>query len=492
MPQGNKNKILLFLAVFTVLIIAVSSLNREETAFNVSSQGEHYSITLTDDGFTPRELTVHIGDRVTFRTERGKEFWPASDLHPTHTIYSEFDPRRPIPPDETWSFTFDRVGVWNLHDHLSPNYRGTITVLDGVSDASVSDCSADLGEKQNCWQKNIESAIDTGGVDAAFTLFGRYYEGEPDFSPYCHDFMHIIGDAAYSEFAETGKTELNEYASYCAYGFYHGFLEAMVYTTGDVSEARDFCTYAQRERGGDTEGACYHGIGHGIADGSDPRTWGDAEAMISASLALCEDVGVTEYFVNRCASGVFNSLGIFYDNPDYEKYDLHIDRADPYAICRVQKKEYFRTPCYQELDTTVLRLNDWNLKKGLDLAQNIKDDGDSAEAVESLVSFSFWNDHNKMSDEEAVALCRSLEGRSVIPCLKGFSTGLIEFDSLKNKYRRGILFCEHDLLSDNEVRECFERTIPYVRRIVDSDGLREVCAGLEISNTYRDKLCNAT
>jgi plastocyanin len=87
-------------------------------------------ITLTSDGFSPTELAIKRGETVTFRTTAGKRFWPASNLHPSHALYADFDPKEPVAPDASWSFTFDRTGEWRFHDHLAPYYTGTITVTE--------------------------------------------------------------------------------------------------------------------------------------------------------------------------------------------------------------------------------------------------------------------------------------------------------------------------------------------------------------------------
>ena len=85
-------------------------------------------ITLTPDGFTPDTVTIRAGETVTFKTTTGKIFWPASNLHPSHQLYPEFDPLEPIKPENVWGFTFKKVGVWKFHDHLSPYFTGVITV----------------------------------------------------------------------------------------------------------------------------------------------------------------------------------------------------------------------------------------------------------------------------------------------------------------------------------------------------------------------------
>ena len=56
-------------------------------------------IVLTDKGFEPQEVWVRAGGMVTFTTDRGRLFWPASDPHPSHSIYPDFDPRTPVAAD---------------------------------------------------------------------------------------------------------------------------------------------------------------------------------------------------------------------------------------------------------------------------------------------------------------------------------------------------------------------------------------------------------
>ena len=76
----------------------------------------------------PTELTISHGDTVRFINSSGNYHWPASDLHPTHGIYPDFDPRRPIAVNGVWESTFDRLGEWRFHDHLKANIVGTINV----------------------------------------------------------------------------------------------------------------------------------------------------------------------------------------------------------------------------------------------------------------------------------------------------------------------------------------------------------------------------
>ena len=134
-----KNNFLYILAFFVILIsgefFLLSGLGLAKNPSNGSNSevgvlsGKGYTIKLREDGFTPYDLTIKQGDTVTFVTSRNKPFWPASNIHPAHTDYLGFDPRRPIAPDATWSFTFEKTGRWEYHDHLAPIfYKGVIIV----------------------------------------------------------------------------------------------------------------------------------------------------------------------------------------------------------------------------------------------------------------------------------------------------------------------------------------------------------------------------
>ena len=87
-----------------------------------------YEVSYTTTGFTPNSITINSGDTVVFKNNKTRDMWPASDQHPTHLIYPEFDALHNILPGNSWSFTFTRIGTWGYHDHLSPGSIGTVVV----------------------------------------------------------------------------------------------------------------------------------------------------------------------------------------------------------------------------------------------------------------------------------------------------------------------------------------------------------------------------
>jgi len=127
-----------FFNVFIGVLMVFLLFGLGNKLFNVSGMSELFpinfigekTIKLTDSGFVPQTVTINVGDSVTFVTDVDRPFWPASNLHPSHEIYSAFDPKMPLTPEESWSFTFDRAGDWKFHDHIRSYFTGMIHVKD--------------------------------------------------------------------------------------------------------------------------------------------------------------------------------------------------------------------------------------------------------------------------------------------------------------------------------------------------------------------------
>ncbi len=85
-------------------------------------------VIMGEDGYEPNNITLKNGQAVRFINASKDKRWPASNIHPTHELYADFDPKRELNPDEKWTFTFRRKGVWRMHDHIYPYMKGIINV----------------------------------------------------------------------------------------------------------------------------------------------------------------------------------------------------------------------------------------------------------------------------------------------------------------------------------------------------------------------------
>ena len=85
-------------------------------------------ITYTDRGFSPEIVEVAQDGTVTFKNESTRDLWVASNEHPEHLMYPEFDAKKGYTPGSEYQFTFEKAGSWQYHDHLKASLGGTVIV----------------------------------------------------------------------------------------------------------------------------------------------------------------------------------------------------------------------------------------------------------------------------------------------------------------------------------------------------------------------------
>ena len=269
---------------------------------------------------------------------------------------------------------------------------------------------------------------------------------------------------------------------YCGYGFYHGFMETLLYTTGNVAEAREFCNFTEELTGLPSSWtACYHGIGHGAVDGADPTTWGNVEAMMVPGFELCEAVSETDFELYLCATGVYNAIEILASEP---KYGLTHIQDDPFGLCATQPKE-FAEPCYTNMVPAVLRLTKNDFSKA---AEYVEDNMLNPEAetidgysVREMVILSLFHEFIRLNLENkdyalaGVKLCRALPQKSHLACIEGLSGGHMKYGEPKVEYVRALEFCGTVLLSEAEREACYKHMLVRLRVWYTSKQSSEIC-----------------
>lgn len=339
-------------------------------------------------------------------------------------------------------------------------------------------CKKETALRQTCLQKILDDTLAKKGLARAFGALAAIYSSDAEFASECHGSTHKLGEAAYRIFHSGKKVELTPNASYCGFGFYHGFMEELINEGGTMEEARAFCSYAGKVLAGKSryaEGACYHGIGHGAADGTDPRAWGNPQAIISPALLLCERVGGSDQFKDHCASGIFNSLAIMYKDP---KYRLTADNTDPYRICAGQHPYYFKRPCYDQMNTLALSLTGFDLKKSLLYILKIKEPVFAESAADSLASYGASKRERGAGETEhkrVISACRVLGGNSFTACIRGFGAGLVEFGEPGREYEEALQFCQNRELNGEEKYSCLERVLFFLTFIYPKEKIEIIC-----------------
>ena len=108
------------------------------TGVTVNTQGYDALMSWTDAGFNPQTLTISKGQTVRFMNNGTGSVCPASDIHPTHSLYpqksasdclgSSFDACHGLKSREFYDCKFDSTGTWGCHNHLRANQKCSIVV----------------------------------------------------------------------------------------------------------------------------------------------------------------------------------------------------------------------------------------------------------------------------------------------------------------------------------------------------------------------------
>lgn len=358
------------------------------------------------------------------------------------------------------------------------------TVLDKSEIATKSNLSQDCLKITNpsnrlvCQVEKLEEVLKTDDFIAAFNLISTYYQNDLLFQKQCHSFTHIIGERGYDFFSKYQKIDLGNNSSYCGFGFYHGFMEALIYKTNNLSQAREFCNYvADKTRFSvrKAEGSCYHGIGHGVVDGSDPRSWGDPLKIVQPGLELCDKVTTSEKFRFMCAGGIFNSLAIMYRNSEN---GLQRNQEDPFKIC-FGFEGYVQSACLNQMNTFVVSLSDKDQTKAGRFVEKISVYINSEDAMDSTMSYFAASNQNPTQFEDIIRVCQNFRTNLINSCISGYAAGLIEFAQPDKEYEAAINFCQSDLLSAYQENECFKRVFGYLKVLYPPTRLESICSSLD-------------
>lgn len=320
-------------------------------------------IEMTQNGFEPNEVTIDTNSTVIFLNKDKNPRWPASNVHPTHDIYPEFDPQERIEVGKDWTFKPNRAGIFKFHDHLYPHFRGSLTVIDesetnesetkpasrawGFMDRIKNFFLTLLGKVSAFWGNNepkevenldltkipgnlqyqtLEKYAKDAGSDKAWEAVKNSFKGQAGSVGNIHDLAHLTGSLLYKE---KGFSAIATCTSEFAFGCYHGFLDqAFSENLNELNSAYDACLKLGQENSGPVA-SCLHGIGHGIASYY-------SSTDLKSSLSKCRKlVSGREY----CFDGVFmefvrSAPGTFFKQADplYPCNDLEANFGPVYSF----------------------------------------------------------------------------------------------------------------------------------------------------------------
>src|SRR3989344_2679487 len=301
---------LIVLLAFLFLLLSITC--------NLSPVSAHTGfqiIKMTPNGFEPQELMTDTNSVVMFVNRDTTPRWPASNIHPTHELYSEFDPKAPVEVGASWAFKPKKAGIFKFHDHLNPHFRGTLTVntesgttnqtnpfanwLVTIKDwfirlttkpVKVLDTSEFKNLSTDQQIEAIKNRTDQISPEDSWQFLKATFKGQTGTLGNIHDLAHLTGSLVYEK---KGLPGLSICSSDFAFGCYHGFLDkAFEKSLDGLDRAEAAC--AKLGSSG-PYGSCVHGIGHGIASFYQTND-------LDSSLKSCQQLINGQQF---CFDGVF-------------------------------------------------------------------------------------------------------------------------------------------------------------------------------------------
>ena len=441
------------------------------------------NIKLTAKGFVPKIVYITKGTKVTFSTVLDESFWPASNVHPFHTVYPEFDSRTPIPSGSTWSFVFDKDGRWTYHDHITATMSGVVIVVPvgekGEEKFDVSAPCDQIGKeaKYSCWYEQLSYVLESKGTDAAFDELSLLYNSDPEFFIKCHSLTHDLGLLAYGQ--SGAATKISEKAGYCNDGFWHGFMEGFFVDHHDAEDAYAFCETIRKKFSTTYPLAftqCNHGIGHGGAEyiiNSRTDLWGNIPKLAALFVPLCKDMNVDK---RNCAYGTYSTLANWmFLQKSYHKL---MDANSFMSLCAGATELWAREGCAFEFSK---RMHFYPTQNPADIFPQILQYGkmlDGGTLIPLMVEGGAINMAQRsqhIGDDKLMASCKSLSVSLHAPCLRGVAQGLFFSAAPGEESQRVARFCLSKLLSTGEQTACATTALNLIANSYTSDLLEEAC-----------------
>lgn len=315
------------------------------------------TIEITSEGFVPKKVIISQGAEVTFINKDTSPHHPASNLHPTHSNYPEFDSKKGIEPGKSWKVKLNNPGIWFYHDHLRPEIGGKIKIVSFYGDNETLSWTKEQGavlmrqiEMNESSPKRLTIARTLArkvGPEIAIELLNE--------SPITkfgetHLVAHVIGEVAYELYEEKAlpvcqNDELN--------GCSHGVVLTAISDIG-LDGVRSMIKHCETLSTFKNQ-MCLHATGHALA--------AEYNYDIFKAVETCDQLGnYKQEDIEHCYIGAFmeNVLGDHNGlDPSQHPY---LSQTNQMLPCD-QVLEKYQSSCFLNQATWWYRINQGDIKK---------------------------------------------------------------------------------------------------------------------------------
>lgn len=333
--------------------------------------------------------------------------------------------------------------------------------------------------KKECITHEISKIIPSG-IPHVFRVIDVIFEGGQVKG--CHYALHPVGEAAYALYAETGDSDyMVPDAAMCNYGFFHGFIIALMRETNDLTQAARFCESLSDELLAERpalRGECYHGVGHGVldvylgkpGDVTDPA-WVRAAFLeaVPRTLAACELMTDERANTEDCYSGIFHEARML-----QEERGWYTDSENPLWLCDEFEGEY-RARCIGNMDRLFFKIFP-EIRAEDVVAEAQKLYGDEYESIAHTVRrFANHGIADRKDPNDVLRECREIVAPYQAACVTGEIASILENAPRGREYEVALSFCMDAELHAGERGPCVEQVFNYAAGIYPSSNIKQMC-----------------
>jgi hypothetical protein len=324
--------------------------------------------------------------------------------------------------------------------------------------APSTDClsDADMPSRVKCAEDIVRTGFETRDLGEMLSLFEREIVAKV---PDCHGLAHELGENAYLKFRSDGLAALDGDAYFCGFGFWHGFIGAVIRQGDELVDVLRFC---EAQKGG-SRSSCYHGVGLGFLDDPPPaETWGDPLKMTEPGLRICATL--PREVAGNCASGVFHPLIEMASNG---KYGVRLDREHPLSICDIQPGSY-RWHCFEQLAPKLPVLLGGSLASTYKVIDGIPDAPPENDLY--LLAAGGWSDQPSLPSSTRMRECEKM-GYRAADCINGVVQHIFIIENEKS----AVAFCGQ-ATEDPHKKTCHEALVAAFGQNYPPDKFEHACA----------------
>ena len=308
-----------------------------------------------DGGFVPKRLDIEPGTQVRFVNASDGDFWPASNIHPTHMDSPGARREEANSIRRDVGFHLQDQGLLALPQSPRSGNRRAGVVLGKDVGPPPEPLVLTIPKAAFETPRDIPARdyVDLLKDDALMVRFIRRYgpkntvnllKGSEAYTGVdCHQRAHHLGRAAFEEF---GAAAFALSSHECQAGSFHGATEALFASRGTANLEQNVATICAAADNPFFRHQCTHGVGHGL------MAWTSYE--LHDALPLCDRMP-TEADKGSCYSGVFmeNVVGGLTGLMGHVTQFLKDD--DPHFPCDIVHERY-KVPCYFYQTSHMLRV----------------------------------------------------------------------------------------------------------------------------------------